>query len=205
MAASAQTVYGGDGWTGHLCKSESSRKGLSSAGVGPMKRQRSTSGCQTCWRITRGPFASTIDYRLSGWRWLVLNMTPTRTEPTMQTTRRGLAALVNRNSRIVLSTNNRSSSPINMMPAKLVDQTGGSGNPILNTPPPMPHPRLRRAWLSPVCPVSASSFLRPSRPSASGPCSCPSDHPCLPLNVSLVAGTRVRIARLVDGLAIRPS
>ena len=103
----------------------------------------------------------------------------------MQTTRRGLDALVNRNSRIVLSTNNRSFSPINMMPAKLVDQTGGSGNPIFNTPPPMPHPRLRRVWLSPVCPVSASSFLRPSRPSASGPCSCPSDHPCLPLNVSL--------------------
>ena len=98
----------------------------------------------------------------------------------MQTTRRGLDALVNRNSRIVLSTNNRSSSPINMMPAKLVDQTGGSGNPIFNTPPPMPNPRLRRVWLSPVCPVSASSFLRPSRPSASGPCSFPSDHPCLP-------------------------
>ena len=60
----------------------------------------------------------------------------------MQTTRRGLDALVNRNSRIVLSTNNRSSSPIDMMPAKLVGQTGGSGNSILNTPPPTPRPRV---------------------------------------------------------------
>ena len=59
---------------------------------------------------------------------------------------------------------------------------------------------FRPISLSFVYPVSFASWLRPSRLVASGSYLCPSDHLCLPLHVSLVAGARDgESPGLVDG------
>ena len=57
------------------------------------------------------------------------------------------------------------------------------------------HPRPHLVSSSLAYPVSSFALLRPLRLFASGPYSCPSDHPCLPLHVSLVAGAYDRSTR----------